>query len=267
MQPSSLSPSLSLSLHSSASLIPLHFVFQMRRLWSACYWGVWIPAVTLGSTCCSAAVWCSSWSRVADVITSLVVVSESTVSFRYSLAHFSLVEKKHNPKWWTESQTRAKKLKVLTKCCQTTAKEEAKRMLPIPSVCQLLIRLCLSIYTASTPANTTFSSWIQAADGKWMQLVTSIIYIWRRGGSRIFVRGVQQSFDPKGGALSPKFAQNTYFPLKLPESCMILKKKTWKWQGNVLELKHSNHGSCRWWCNVGIISLSASISRANRDTV
>ncbi len=40
----------------------------------------------------------------------------------------------------------------------------------------------------------------------------------------ILVRGVQWSFDPKGRALSPKFAQNMGFPLKLPENCMILNK-------------------------------------------
>ena len=45
-----------------------------------------------------------------------------------------------------------------------------------------------------------------------------------RGGSRILVRGVQRRFDPRR-ALSPKFAQNRgFFPLKLPEKCMIFKK-------------------------------------------
>ncbi len=45
-----------------------------------------------------------------------------------------------------------------------------------------------------------------------------------RGGSRILVRGSQMSFDPNGLALSPRFAQNRGFPLKLPENCMILEK-------------------------------------------
>ncbi len=35
--------------------------------------------------------------------------------------------------------------------------------------------------------------------------------------------GGQKSFDPPLGALSPKFAQNRGFPLKLPENCMIIK--------------------------------------------
>ncbi len=38
-----------------------------------------------------------------------------------------------------------------------------------------------------------------------------------------FWSGGQWSFDQKGG-LSPKFAQNRAFPLKLPKNCMILKK-------------------------------------------
>ena len=42
------------------------------------------------------------------------------------------------------------------------------------------------------------------------------------GNPRILVRG-QKSFDPRG-ALTPKFAQNRGFPLKLPENCIILKK-------------------------------------------
>ncbi len=37
-----------------------------------------------------------------------------------------------------------------------------------------------------------------------------------RRGSRILVRGAQWSLDPKVGALSPKFAQNRGFPLKIP---------------------------------------------------
>ncbi len=39
-----------------------------------------------------------------------------------------------------------------------------------------------------------------------------------KGGSRILVRGAQQSFDPRG-ALSPKFAQSRCFPQKLLENC------------------------------------------------
>ena len=50
-----------------------------------------------------------------------------------------------------------------------------------------------------------------------------LVCIFRRG-SRILVRGAQQSFGPKGGALSPKFAQIGGFPLTLPENCMIFKK-------------------------------------------
>ena len=50
-------------------------------------------------------------------------------------------------------------------------------------------------------------------------------------GSRILVRGALRSLDPKGG-LSPKFAQNGVFPLKLPENCMI-EKKSWR-QGDPL---------------------------------
>ncbi len=46
-----------------------------------------------------------------------------------------------------------------------------------------------------------------------------------RGGSRILVTGAQHSFDPKGGGLSPKIAQNRVFPLNVPEKCMIKKKK------------------------------------------
>ncbi len=42
-------------------------------------------------------------------------------------------------------------------------------------------------------------------------------------GSRILVRRAQQSFDPREGALSPMFAQNSGFPLELNENCMILK--------------------------------------------
>ncbi len=45
-----------------------------------------------------------------------------------------------------------------------------------------------------------------------------------RRGSRILVRGSPVEFWPQGGALSPQFAQNKGFPLKLPENCMILKK-------------------------------------------
>ncbi len=41
---------------------------------------------------------------------------------------------------------------------------------------------------------------------------------------RDFDQGGQRSFDPRG-ALSSKFSQNRGFPLKLPENCMILKKK------------------------------------------
>ncbi len=37
----------------------------------------------------------------------------------------------------------------------------------------------------------------------------------RMAGSRILVRGGQPSFDPKGGALSPKFAQNRGFSLTI----------------------------------------------------
>ena len=44
-----------------------------------------------------------------------------------------------------------------------------------------------------------------------------------RRGSRILVRATQWSLDPKGGALSPQFAANMGFPLKLPQNCMILK--------------------------------------------
>ncbi len=38
--------------------------------------------------------------------------------------------------------------------------------------------------------------------------------VWR-GGSRILVRGAQRSFDPRGWALTPKFAHNRGFPLKI----------------------------------------------------
>ena len=37
-----------------------------------------------------------------------------------------------------------------------------------------------------------------------------------------FGQGGQQSFDPKG-ALSPTFAHNRGFPLKMPQRCMIIK--------------------------------------------
>ncbi len=43
-----------------------------------------------------------------------------------------------------------------------------------------------------------------------------------RRTAKILVRGAERSFDPR--ALSPKFAQNRGFPLKLPENCMIWKK-------------------------------------------
>ncbi len=42
-----------------------------------------------------------------------------------------------------------------------------------------------------------------------------------RGGSRILVKGGGGS----SGVLTPKFAQNRGFALKLPENCMISKKK------------------------------------------
>ncbi len=44
--------------------------------------------------------------------------------------------------------------------------------------------------------------------------------IYVSGGSRILVRGAQRSFDPSGGP-EPKMCS------KLPENCMILKRKSW----------------------------------------
>ncbi len=45
-----------------------------------------------------------------------------------------------------------------------------------------------------------------------------------RGRSRILVMGAVEFWPQGRGALSPKFAQNRVFTLKLPENCMILKK-------------------------------------------
>ncbi len=39
-----------------------------------------------------------------------------------------------------------------------------------------------------------------------------------------FGQGAQRNFDPKGGGLSPKFAQNRGFLLNLPENCKNKKK-------------------------------------------
>ncbi len=51
-----------------------------------------------------------------------------------------------------------------------------------------------------------------------------------RRGSRILVRGPSRVLTPRG-ALSPKFAPNRGFSLKLPENYMILKKSCGQWGG------------------------------------
>ncbi len=63
----------------------------------------------------------------------------------------------------------------------------------------------------------------------WVHVYTPLIEnseVWRWGpsrGSRILARGPSVVLTPRGGALSPKYARNKGFPLKLPENCMILK--------------------------------------------
>ncbi len=47
-----------------------------------------------------------------------------------------------------------------------------------------------------------------------------------RGGSRILVRGAVE-FDPIWGPWAQKVAQNRLFSIKLPDNCMISKKKSW----------------------------------------
>ncbi len=48
-------------------------------------------------------------------------------------------------------------------------------------------------------------------------------------GIQDFGQRGQRSFDSKGGALSPKFAQNWGFPVKLPENCLGLPWIYWCW--------------------------------------
>ena len=56
-------------------------------------------------------------------------------------------------------------------------------------------------------------------------------WCWRcRRGSRILVRGAQQSFDPKGGPWAQNLLKIGGFPLNLPENCMILK---YSWEQGV----------------------------------
>ena len=73
------------------------------------------------------------------------------------------------------------------------------------------------------------------------------------GGSKILVRRAQQSFEPRGEA-EPKICS------KLPENCMILKKKSWEQEGSG-PMAPWIHLCKKKWC------LFDALSQSNTSTL
>ena len=87
-----------------------------------------------------------------------------------------------------------------------------------------LFRQGLSPVSSSLPRGDALLNFKLSDAAIFPEMQVAILDTISRRGSRIFGHGGPAEFWPQEGALSPKFAQNRGFPLKLPENCMILNK-------------------------------------------